>query len=108
MERSHMPSAPEQINALVRQFIDGQSSADFHRAFLAFHQSFDDTALPAAQRDAYWALYDLVSMRQPGSGAHPDTGAGAIGEAALRERLQHFHLREQHVPATQPVAATDG
>ena len=96
-----MSSPPEQINALVRRFLEGQSSADFHRDFFAFHKAFDDTVLPAAQRDAYWALHDLVSMRQPGQGAHSESEAGATGEAALRQRLEHFHLREHHdAPAT--------
>ena len=95
-----MSSPPEQINALVRRFLEGQSSADFHRDFFAFHEAFDDTVLPAAQRDAYWALHDLVSMRHPGQGVHSDAEVGDTGETALRQRLERFHLREQQAPAT--------
>ena len=95
-----MSSPPEQINALVRRFLDGQSSVDFHRDFRAFHEAFDDTVLPPAQRDAYWALYDLVAMRPPGPAAHSEMEGGAAGEVALRQRLTHFHLREYQAPAT--------
>jgi hypothetical protein len=95
-----MSSPSQQINALVKRFLEGQSSADFHRDFLAFHKAFDDTVLPAAQRDAYWALYDLVSMRRLGQGAQPGTEVGATSEVALRQRLEHFHLREHHARAT--------
>ena len=102
-----MSSPPEQINALVRRFLDGQSSADFHRDFLAFHQAFDHTVLPPAQRDAYWALYDLVSMPPPVQGVHADIEVGAMDEAALRQRLEHFHLREQHAPASSRDAAAE-
>ena len=95
-----MTSPPEQINALVKCFVEGQSYRDFHRDFTTFHESFDDTVLPVAQRDAYWALYDLVYMAQPDPSAPSDASAALIGENELRERLRHFRLQEPARPPT--------
>jgi hypothetical protein len=78
-------SLAAQINSLVGRFVAGQSLADFHRSFMSFHEVFDARLLPDAQRDAYWAVYDLVRMSHPG-----------LSEDALRERLQHFRLCEPH------------
>ena len=85
-----MPSSAEQINSMVAGFLAGQPLGAFCKKFLAFDAEFDPSALPAAQRDAYWAVYDLVCM----TGAHDRGPADGINEATLRERLRHFHLRE--------------
>lgn len=89
-----MTSPTARINALVSRFVTGQPVADFQRDFLAFHEGFDQSVLPEAQRDAYWAVYDLVYMARPDPGSPEESESGGLREATLRDRLRHFHLRE--------------
>ena len=89
-----MPAPAAQINALVERFVAGQPVEEFQRDFMAFYESFDRSVLSDAQRDAYWAVFDLVRMSQPGPGMGGLGTVGYLDEDALRERLRHFHLRE--------------
>ena len=93
-------SPAAQINALVDRFVAGQPFWDFHRAFMAFYESFDESVLPEMQRDLYWGLYDLVYMGQPDPVAPENARVGLLGESALRERLRHFLLQEPGAAAT--------
>ena len=89
-----MSSPAGRINALVERFVAGQPLRDFHRDLVAFSEAFDERVLPAAQRDAYWALCDLVYLGRSEPVAPEGVAEGTLGEAALRERLRRFHLRE--------------
>lgn len=93
-----MSSPAEQVNALVARFVAGQPGLAFWRDFMAFHETFDAGVLPDAQRDAYWAVYDLVYTARPDPAAPADT-APLASEERLRERLRHFHLQAPDAPA---------
>lgn len=93
-----MSSPAEQVNALVARFVAGQAGTEFRRDFMAFHETFDAGVLPDAQRDAYWAVYDLAYTARPDPAAPADAPAALDAEARLRERLRHFHLRPADGP----------